>query len=162
MYPGNASGGCQPAVTPKGGVCSVPPESRAPPGEGLEHNGPISCRTPATAPPPALADQHLLRGGLGELRPGALALLRRDGASDEHRPIAGRGLSGLEREHEVVVVLPRERQNLVVAMYTGRKPLDHVAEAGKPAPTLNFASGRLAISLLIAAAAIVYFCIRLG
>jgi hypothetical protein len=47
-------------------------------------------------------------------------------------------------------------------MFTGRKPLDHVAEAGKPAPTLTFASGRLAISLLIAAAAIVYFCIRLG
>jgi cytochrome b len=55
-----------------------------------------------------------------------------------------------------------KRQNLIGAMFTGRKPLDDVAEAGKPAPTLAFASGRLAISLLIAAAAIVYFCIRLG
>jgi hypothetical protein len=55
-----------------------------------------------------------------------------------------------------------KRQNLIGAMFTGHKPLEHVAEAGKPAPTLTFASGRLAISLLIAAAAIVYFCIRLG
>ena len=50
-----------------------------------------------------------------------------------------------------------KRQNLIGAMFTGRKPLDHVAEPGKPAPTLTFASGRLAMSLLIAAAAIVYF-----
>jgi cytochrome b len=55
-----------------------------------------------------------------------------------------------------------KRQNLIGSMFTGRKPLEHVAEAGKPAPTLSFASGRLAVSLLIAAAAIVYFCIRLG
>jgi cytochrome b len=55
-----------------------------------------------------------------------------------------------------------KRQNLIGAMFTGRKPLDHVAEAGKPAPTLRFASGRLALSLLIVAAAIVYFCVRLG
>jgi len=55
-----------------------------------------------------------------------------------------------------------KRQNLIGAMFTGHKPLEHVAEAGKPAPTLTFASGRLAISLLIAAAAIVYFCVRLG
>jgi cytochrome b len=55
-----------------------------------------------------------------------------------------------------------KRQNLIGAMFTGHKPLDHVAEAGKPAPTLRFASGRLALSLLIVAAAIVYFCVRLG
>jgi len=55
-----------------------------------------------------------------------------------------------------------KRQNLIGAMFTGHKPLDHVAEAGKPAPTLSFASGRLAVSLLIVAAAIVYFCVRLG
>jgi len=55
-----------------------------------------------------------------------------------------------------------KRQNLIGAMFTGHKPLEHVAEAGKPAPTLTFASGRLAISLLIVAAAIVYFCVRLG
>ena len=61
-----------------------------------------------------------------------------------------------------ITYLVWKRQNLIGAMFTGRKPLDHVAEAGKPAPTLTFASGRLAISLLIAAAAIVYFCIRLG
>ena len=61
-----------------------------------------------------------------------------------------------------ITYLVWKRQNLIGPMFTGRKPLDHVAEAGKPAPTLSFASGRLAISLLIAAAAIVYFCIRLG
>lgn len=61
-----------------------------------------------------------------------------------------------------IIYLVWKRQNLIGAMFTGRKPLDDVAEAGKPAPTLAFASGRLAISLLIAAAAIVYFCIRLG
>jgi cytochrome b len=55
-----------------------------------------------------------------------------------------------------------KRQNLIGAMFTGRKPHEQVAEAGKPAPTLTFASGRLAISLLIAAAAVVYFCVRLG
>jgi cytochrome b len=53
-----------------------------------------------------------------------------------------------------------KRQNLIGAMFTGRKPLEHVAEAGKPAPTLTFAPGGLAISLLIAAGAIVYFCVR--
>ena len=61
-----------------------------------------------------------------------------------------------------IVYLVWKRQNLIGAMFTGRKPLEHVAEAGKPAPTLTFASGRLAISVLIAAAAIVYFCVRLG
>ena len=61
-----------------------------------------------------------------------------------------------------LIYLVWKRQNLIGAMFTGRKPLEHVAEAGKAAPTLTFASGRLAISLLIAAAAIVYFCVRLG
>ena len=61
-----------------------------------------------------------------------------------------------------LVYLVWKRQNLIGSMFSGRKPLDHVAEAGKPAPTLSFASGRLAVSLLIVAAAIVYFCVRLG
>jgi cytochrome b len=61
-----------------------------------------------------------------------------------------------------VSYLVLKRQNLIGAMVTGRKPLEHVAEAGKPAPTLRFASGGLALSLLIVAAAIVYFCLRLG
>lgn len=53
-----------------------------------------------------------------------------------------------------------KRQNLIGSMFTGRKPLEHVAEAGQPAPRLSFGSGRLAISLLVASAAIVYFCVR--
>lgn len=61
-----------------------------------------------------------------------------------------------------IVYLVWKRQNLIGAMLTGRKPLDHVAEEGRPAPTLVFASGRLAVSLLIAAAAVVYFIVRLG
>jgi cytochrome b len=61
-----------------------------------------------------------------------------------------------------ITYLVWKRQNLIGAMFTGHKPLEHVAEAGNPTPTLTFASGRLAISLLIAAAAIVYFCVRLG
>lgn len=61
-----------------------------------------------------------------------------------------------------VTYLVWKRQNLIGAMFTGRKPLADVAQAGKPAPTLRFAAPRLAVSLLIAAAAIVYFCVRLG
>jgi cytochrome b len=64
-----------------------------------------------------------------------------------------------------VTYLVWKRQNLIGSMFTGHKPLEHVAEVGKPAPTLRFASGWLAISLLIAAAAIgliVYFYPRLG
>lgn len=61
-----------------------------------------------------------------------------------------------------ITYLVWKRQNLIGAMFTGHKPLEHVAEAGKPAPTLVFASGRLAVSLLIVAAAIVYFILRLG
>jgi cytochrome b len=55
-----------------------------------------------------------------------------------------------------------KRQNLIGAMFTGRKPLDHVVEAGKPAPALTFVSARLAVSLLLVAAAIVYFIVRAG
>jgi hypothetical protein len=47
-------------------------------------------------------------------------------------------------------------------MLTGHKPLEHVAEAGKPAPPVSFASGWLAMSLLIAAAAIIYLCVWPG
>ena len=53
-----------------------------------------------------------------------------------------------------------KRQNLIGSMFHGHKPLEQVAAAGKPEPPLSFGSGRLAISLLIAAAAIVYFCVR--
>lgn len=55
-----------------------------------------------------------------------------------------------------------KRQNLIGAMVTGRKPLDDVVASGKPAPALAFVSGRLAVSLLIVAAAIVYFIVRVG
>ena len=59
-----------------------------------------------------------------------------------------------------IIYLVLKRQNLIGAMFTGHKPLEHVAEPGQAAPTLRFASSRLAVSLLIAAAAIVYFCVR--
>jgi len=59
-----------------------------------------------------------------------------------------------------LIYLVWKRQNLIGAMFTGNKPLGDVAQAGKPAPTLSFGSGRLAVSLLIVAAAIVYFCVR--
>jgi cytochrome b len=55
-----------------------------------------------------------------------------------------------------------KRQNLIAAMCSGHKRLDDVVPPGKPAPALSFASGRLALSLLIVAAAIVYFIVRLG
>lgn len=61
-----------------------------------------------------------------------------------------------------IVYLAWKRQNLIGAMITGRKPLDDVVEPGKPAPKLVFAPGRLAVSLLLAAAAIVYFILRAG
>lgn len=61
-----------------------------------------------------------------------------------------------------VVYLVWKRQNLIGAMVSGRKPLGDVVPPGKPAPTLVFASGRLAVSLLLAAAAIVYFIVRAG
>jgi len=61
-----------------------------------------------------------------------------------------------------IVYLAWKRQNLIGAMITGRKPLDDVVEPGTPAPKLVFAPGRLAVSLLLAAAAIVYFIVRAG
>jgi cytochrome b len=61
-----------------------------------------------------------------------------------------------------IVYLVWKRQNLIGAMVTGHKPLDHVVVPGKPARTLTFASGRLAVSLLVVAAAIVYFIVRVG
>lgn len=61
-----------------------------------------------------------------------------------------------------IVYLVWKRQNLIGAMVTGRKPLDDVVAPGAPAPKLVFAPGRLAVSLLLAAAAIVYFIVRAG
>jgi cytochrome b len=59
-----------------------------------------------------------------------------------------------------VVYLVWKRQNLIGAMFTGHKPERHVVAPGNAAPVLAFASNRLAISLLLAAAAIVYFIVR--
>ena len=61
-----------------------------------------------------------------------------------------------------IVYLVWKRQNLIGAMVTGRKPLDDVVAPGAPAPKLVFAPGRLAVSLLLVAAAIVYFIVRAG
>jgi cytochrome b len=55
-----------------------------------------------------------------------------------------------------------KRQNLIGAMFTGHKRLDDVVAPGMPEPKLSFGSGRLALSLLIVAAAIVYFIVRAG
>jgi hypothetical protein len=59
-----------------------------------------------------------------------------------------------------IVYLVWKRQNLIGAMIHGSKPLEDCVAPGEPAPKLQFASGRLAISLLIACAAIVYFIVR--
>jgi cytochrome b len=59
-----------------------------------------------------------------------------------------------------IVYLVWKRQNLIGAMIHGYKPADDVVAPGKPGPTLRFASSRLAISLLIACAAVVYFIVR--
>jgi cytochrome b len=61
-----------------------------------------------------------------------------------------------------IVYLVWKRQNLIGAMIHGSKPIDDCVPPGQPAPPLQFASIRLAISLLIACAAIVYFIVRLG
>ena len=61
-----------------------------------------------------------------------------------------------------VFYLVWKRQNLIGAMFTGHKPTAHVVASGEPAPPLTFAPARLAVSLLVAAAAIVYFIVRLG
>jgi cytochrome b len=62
----------------------------------------------------------------------------------------------------VLIYLVWKRHNLVGAMITGDKPAAQVVPPGQPAPRLSFAPGRLAISLLIASAAIVYFIVRAG
>jgi cytochrome b len=61
-----------------------------------------------------------------------------------------------------IVYLVWKRQNLIGAMLTGHKPHDDVVPPGKPVPVLVFVSNRLAVSLLLAAAAIVYFIVRAG
>jgi cytochrome b len=62
----------------------------------------------------------------------------------------------------VLVYLVWKRHNLVGAMVTGQKPVEQVVPPGEPAPRLVFASGRLATSLLLACAAVVYFIVRAG
>lgn len=62
----------------------------------------------------------------------------------------------------VALYLVWKRQNLIGAMVTGRKRADIVVEPGAPAPKLRFASSRLAMSLLLASAALVYFIVRAG
>lgn len=62
----------------------------------------------------------------------------------------------------VVFYLAWKRQNLIGAMFTGRKPADDVVEPGAAAPKLVFVSNRLAISLLLVSAALVYFIVRAG
>ena len=61
-----------------------------------------------------------------------------------------------------LVYLAWKRQNLIGAMFTGHKRLDDVVAPGKPKPALYFAPGRLALSLLAVAVALVYFIVRLG
>jgi cytochrome b len=61
-----------------------------------------------------------------------------------------------------ITYLVWKKQNLIGAMLHGRKPIHDVVPPGKPAPTLAFASSWLALSLLVVAAAIVYFIVRLG
>ncbi len=51
-----------------------------------------------------------------------------------------------------------KRQNLIAPMFSGDKPVP----AGMPVPALRFASARLALSLLVAAACIVYLVVRIG
>ena len=63
---------------------------------------------------------------------------------------------------EMVSVLTAEKARALSRMLTGKKPVEDVVPPGQPAPKLTFASGRLAISLLIASAAIVYFIVRAG
>jgi cytochrome b len=61
-----------------------------------------------------------------------------------------------------VFYLVWKRQNLIGAMVTGHKRLDDVAPSGGAQPALTFATGRLAVSLVIVAAALVYFVVRMG
>lgn len=62
----------------------------------------------------------------------------------------------------VLLYLLWKRQDLIGPMFTGRKKLIDVVPQGRPAPKLVFGSARLALSLLVAAAAVVYFIVRLG
>jgi cytochrome b len=61
-----------------------------------------------------------------------------------------------------IAYLVWKRQNLIGAMLTGHKPRDQVVAPSEAPPVLTFGSGRLALSLLVAAAAIVYFIVRIG
>ena len=61
-----------------------------------------------------------------------------------------------------ITYLVWKRQNLIAAMFHGRKPVDDVVPSGKAVPELVFASGWLALGLLGVAAAVVYFIVRLG
>jgi len=61
-----------------------------------------------------------------------------------------------------IVYLVWKRQNLIGAMIHGHKPIHDVVPPGQPAPRLHFAPGKLAVSLLIVCAAVVYFIVRLG
>lgn len=60
----------------------------------------------------------------------------------------------------VVLYLVWKRHNLIGPMVTGRKRIDQAVEPGAPTPRLAFASSRLAVSLLLASAALVYFIVR--
>jgi cytochrome b len=62
----------------------------------------------------------------------------------------------------VVLYLVLKRHNLIGPMITGRKRIDQAVEPGAPAPRLAFASSRLAMSVLLACAALVYFIVRAG
>ena len=61
-----------------------------------------------------------------------------------------------------IVYLVWKRQNLIGAMFTGRKALDDVVEPGKKAPDLVFASVWRALAVLIACAVVVYLIVRMG
>jgi cytochrome b len=61
-----------------------------------------------------------------------------------------------------IVYLVWKRQNLIGAMFTGRKPIDDVVESGKKAPDLVFASIWKALVVLIACALVVYLIVRMG
>ena len=61
-----------------------------------------------------------------------------------------------------IVYLVWKRQNLTGAMFTRSKPRHQVVPTGASEPNLHFASGWLALALLIAAAAVVYAIVRAG
>jgi cytochrome b len=61
-----------------------------------------------------------------------------------------------------LVYLVWKRQNLTGAMFTGSKPRHHVVPTGASEPELHFASGWLALALLIGAAAVAYAIVRPG